>query len=157
MEVKTNPATHTTGRSLRKNNNMLLGFKKQFVQPIQLGTKVLTIRRKRKIQPKIGERLYMYTGLRTANCEKISDNETLISVQKVHLHIYRITNYTTINIKIDGRYLTESEMRKLAVYDGFYSLNHFINYWLENEGVKKGGAIRAGGWFDIFHWTDLKF
>ncbi len=116
----------------------------------------MTLRKPRKREPKIGERLYMYSGLRTANCVKISDNETLRGKQKVWLYIYRIKNYTSIKIKIDGRYLSEPEMRQLAKFDGFISLNHFIEYWLKNEGVKKGGAIRASGFFDMFHWTDLK-
>lgn len=41
---------------------MLLGFKPRFIDPIQIGTKVFTMRAKRKNKPKIGETLYMYTG-----------------------------------------------------------------------------------------------
>ena len=36
---------------------MLLGFKPRFKEPIQIGTKVFTLRGKRKNEPKIGETL----------------------------------------------------------------------------------------------------
>lgn len=83
---------------------MLLGFKKRFVEPIQIGTKVFTMRVPRKKEPKIGETLYMYTALRTKYCEKITDKEKLISKQKVVLFIRKESGDTyTINIKIDER------------------------------------------------------
>lgn len=51
----------------------LLGYKKRFVKPIQQLLKEWTIRDFRKIPIKPGERLYMYTGLRTKHCKKIGE------------------------------------------------------------------------------------
>jgi len=53
---------------------MLVGFKKQFGQKIVDGSKVLTNRVKRKdgkVPTYPGDTLYMYTGLRTPQCERI--------------------------------------------------------------------------------------
>ena len=52
---------------------MLLGFKKIYVDKIKDGSKTTTIRTLRKIKPKIGEKIFMYSGLRTSNCQKIGE------------------------------------------------------------------------------------
>lgn len=134
---------------------MLLGFKKRFVEPILIGTKVHTIRKPRKIKPKIGETLHMYTGLRTPNCQVISKKEKLISKQKIRIRVCRTRDSFDVEIFVDGRKLQWSEMHKVAEFDGFKDLFDFCNYWLTDEKGKK--IKKAGGIMDLYHWTDLKY
>jgi hypothetical protein len=134
---------------------MLLGFKKQFEKPIQIGTKVFTLRKRRKVRPKIGEQLHMYTGLRTKRCELISNKDKLISIQNVRLMITNI-NPTTgargtfVEIFVDRRRLTVPEVEQFVKYDGFRSVREWADYWLE-------GKDRTGALMELYHWTDLKY
>lgn len=49
----------------------LLNFQKQFADLIEAGTKRQTIRAARKYPIKVGDKLYLYTGLRTKYCRKL--------------------------------------------------------------------------------------
>lgn len=48
-----------------------INFKKQFVEPIQNGTKTQTCREKNRF--KVGDKLQLYYGMRTKQCKKIAD------------------------------------------------------------------------------------
>ncbi len=136
---------------------MLLGYKKRFIEPIQIGTKVFTMRNKRKITPKIGETLYMYSGLRTKHTVKISDKEKLQSIQEVRIYIEKKNNVHSVFIHVDGRPLLANEISEFVKYDGFENETDFVDYWLTSSGVKKSDFMRAGGILDLFHWTDLRY
>lgn len=98
---------------------MLLGFKPRFVEPIQLGTKVFTMRNKPKRTPKVVETLHMYTGLRTKNCQLITNKEKLISIQEAFVWIKKINLLYDVTIRIDTRFLTASEQVEFMKFDGF--------------------------------------
>lgn len=142
---------------------MLLGFKKRFIQPIKIGTKVHTMRNKRKIKPKIGETLHMYTALRTKHCELITNKEKLISKQKVRVHIQRnkvVTEgknngfaYIT-KVLIDGRKIEGAELEQFVKFDGFENITDFASFWFLEEKKTK---LVVGGIMDLFHWTDLRY
>ena len=51
----------------------IIGFKKQFAEPIKNGTKTQTIRPIGKRQYKVGDKLYAYSGLRTKSCHKLGE------------------------------------------------------------------------------------
>ena len=138
---------------------MLLGFKKRFVEPILIGTKVHTLRKPRKNEPKIGERLFMYTALRTKQCELITDKETLMGKQKAVVSIERYAsknnagqNIYTLKVNVDGRALKFNELQAFIGFDGFKSLADFCEFWF--VGVKENKIVEE---MDLFHWTDLKY
>jgi hypothetical protein len=134
---------------------MLLGFYKQFVEPIQLGSKVFTIRKARKVSPKIGETLYMYTGGYNSSRTLISDKEKLMGIQSVRILVERCHthwwSYFTLRIFVDRRQLTDAEIEQFVKYDGFKGQRDFAMHWL---GKKK---LRTGALMKIYHWTDLKY
>ena len=138
---------------------MLLGFKYRFKEPILAYTKVFTMRNKRKVPPKVGETLYMYTGLRTNKCELISNKEKLISIQKAAVFITRnILHEITILILIDGRELTPNEVSEFVKYDGFINERDFAEYWINSSYKRKAPVeCKIGGDLDLFHWTDLRY
>lgn len=139
---------------------MLLGFKPRFVEPILIGTKVFTMRGKRKIQPKIGETLHMYTGLRTSKCQLITKSEKLISTQKARVRIYTVNNYLEVHVRVDGRYLTNKELEHFFVFDGFNNAWDFAKYWIQDatgKPYKYGKKYRVGAFVTIYHWTDLRY
>lgn len=135
---------------------MLLGFKERFVEPIQNGTKIFTLRSKRKITPKIGETLYMYTGLRTSHCYKISDKHTLKCTQEAYLYIRKDDERTVIIIEVDNRNLNPEQIEQFAINDGFLNKDEWAEYWLMTSGAKVAVKITTGK-MDMFHWTDFKY
>jgi len=65
-------------------------FQQQFVPDIQSGKKTQTIRR--RARAKAGDRLQLYTGMRTANCRKIVDPDPVcILTNYIHLQPGGIT------------------------------------------------------------------
>ncbi|MCH7400106.1 ASCH domain-containing protein [Belliella sp. DSM 107340] len=137
---------------------MLLGFKKSFAKPILQGSKVFTIRNQRKLEPKIGETLYMYTGLRTKDCNKITDKHKLVSIQLVDLY-FSIDEEGNgwVDIIVDGRMLKNYEMQEFSKMDGFTDLKDFSDYWLENVKPNRLGIkYHEAEDMIIYHWTDLK-
>lgn len=134
---------------------MLLGFKKRFKEPILIGTKVHTIRKRRKIQPNIGETIHMYSGLRTKYSEFICNNEKLLGKQNIRIIIYKNDNDTIVKIWVDRSELNMKQKEQLALFDGFTSLMDFADYWLTDEKGKKKN--RTGALMQLFHWTDLKY
>lgn len=158
---------------------MLLGFKKQFAPKILDGSKKFTIRNPRKVEPKIGETLHMYTGLRTKHTEKITSEHTLKGIQLVDILIRRETTVGGlpvvvkhdyyIKIKVDGRVLLELEQLKFIRMDGFGSRIGFADYWIAQLGEKREyfeqgreQPIMTAYTVNVkdlimYHWTDLKF
>lgn len=133
---------------------MLLGFHKQFVDPILFGSKPFTIRKRRKITPKIGETLFMYTGGYNASRTLITNKEKLISVQNIRITIKRETvsdsaNITNVDVWVDRRKLSIDEIKEFVKYDGFQNITEWSNYWL-------GKKNRTGALMVIYHWTDLR-
>lgn len=135
---------------------MLLGFKKRFRDPILIGTKVFTMRTRRKKMPKIGEQLHMYTGLRTKHTEVITKKEKLFAMQNVRLTIKLQYNVLfDIRIWVDRRELSQQEIDQFVVFDGFRDRRDFAEYWLTDEKGKP--KKRTGAMLVMFHWTDLKY
>lgn len=147
---------------------MLLGLKKRFVEPYQTGSKAFTLRDTPKRMPKIGETIHAYTGLRTKHCQPINSKEKLVSTQRVRLIIWQIGEnkhryglrhlFGTFGIRIwvDGRELTQEEVDRFVVLDGFADATDFAKYWLTPEGKTKMKA-RTSALKVMFHWTDLRW
>ena len=131
---------------------MLLGFKKQFAHKILEGSKKFTIRSERKVSPKVGETIHMYSGLRTKHTKLISKDYRYTGAQKVKIQIYSISNYISLKIYIDGKPqpLTEHQTSTFVKADGFATQKEFADYWL--EGKQRLTSIRT-----IYHWTDLRY
>jgi uncharacterized protein YqfB (UPF0267 family) len=129
---------------------MLLGFKQRFVEPILSGRKTQTIRNPRKIRPKVGEVMHMYTGLRTKYCKFICNNHKLISIQNITISAWCKANNIKVRVSVDKRILTASEIEELAIRDGFDNTADFAWYFLD-------GKPRYKAKMELYHWTDFKY
>lgn len=103
-------------------------FKAKFADDVETGKKLHTIRPKRKRPTKPGERLKLYTGMRTKSCRLLFDTSCK-SVEPVEIH--------ATHIKIGGRILSMKERVKLAKNDGFDSLAEFYDFFIETYGLAK--------------------
>jgi hypothetical protein len=131
----------------------ILGFKKQFVQPIRKRTKDQTIRRYRKYPIMTFEHLYLYTGLRNryVKAEKIGEAQCRGT--------YPIT-ITRNSVVIQGlfpiRLTLPKDLDDFARRDGFNSWQELVDFWLEAHGPKcfpfKGTVI----YFDLLSKRNWK-
>jgi hypothetical protein len=154
---------------------MLLGFYKQFVSPIEIGTKVFTLRKRRKVRPKVGETLYMYTGGYNSTRTLISNKEKLMSIQNVRITIRvklldPITHYDISPIKgsclgfktsiinhfnADYNFAYTNEKYETKVYTiKIYVDRHQLNDTEIKQFAFYDGFNTVFGWAD--HWLGKK-
>ncbi|MES2379868.1 MAG: ASCH domain-containing protein [Bacteroidota bacterium] len=139
---------------------MLLGFNKQFENPILRGTKIHTLR-KHKRKPKDGERLHMYRGLKTPDCKLITNKKKLDGTQKVWIKIcvFHDTG-NAIKICVDGKKLTPEKITEFCINDGFVSLSAFIYYWIKEHRKKQGNLkvpFKIIKSLNCHHWTPFRY
>lgn len=91
----------------------ILNFQSRFVPFIRNKKKYQTIRKNRKRPFRVGDKLYLYTGLRTKYCQKIDE--------VICLHVFKITIKKTGEVYVADKRLDEWEKDILAFCDGFRS------------------------------------
>lgn len=118
-----------------------LNFQRRFVLKILGGVKRHTIRAKRKIPIKPGDRLFLFSGMRTKQCERVA-NVTCSKVERIRI----LVDPRQVQIAWDvtpGRHnpggvwcrdLSEFEIEKLAKADGFDSADEFFTFFKEAHG-----------------------
>jgi hypothetical protein len=118
-----------------------LNFKKCFAPRIKSGMKRQTIRAHRKNPIERGDMLYLYTGLRTKNCEKLGT-----AVCRDVFRIVLCPDDRQVFLSCDGamKALTEEEIEVLAVDDGFTCPIMFFNFF-QIQLVESG---KPGNFFD---------
>ena len=107
-----------------------LNFKEQFVQPIILGMKPGTIRQERKQPIKVGDTLYLFTGMRTKNCRKFMTAECKA--------VYPIVINQTASkrfVCIDGMQLGDNSLAEFVFDDGFSSVDEFFDFFIDQYGL----------------------
>lgn len=120
-------------------------FKKQFAEPILLGSKRQTIRADRRRHARPGEQLQLYTGMRTKHCRLIA-RATCTDVERVMLDF---SNYGVVKIG-DTVLFSDARMQEFARSDGFASWADMRNFWRENH---PGTDVFEGV---LIMWGDLR-
>jgi hypothetical protein len=118
-----------------------LNFKPQFVPKIESGEKQHTIRALRQDgrDPKPGDTLYLYTGLRQKGARKLME-APCVKVQDIQI--------SWIGIVIDGDTLSPDERHLLAVRDGFTGWLNMLDFWR-----KRINQLHPVPWRGkIIHW-----
>src|SRR3990167_1485984 len=102
-----------------------LNFQERFALQVQNGTK-----RKRPI--KIGDKLFLYTGMRTKSCVKLGEGvciETVpVTIHNTYLMLY-------------NRAVPGIEAHRLAHNDGFESLDMMLRWFRKTHGLPFKGQI----------------
>lgn len=122
---------------------MIIGFKKQFKDPILNGTKIHTIRKDECNRWSIGKLMHQATGVRTKKYHCFAKKQCTGTQRiKIDTSAYYMNDYF---VEIDGRKLKFEETQKLAWNDGFINLIDFYQ-WFSNGYSGK-----------IIHWTNLRY
>lgn len=111
-----------------------LNFKEQFVQPIILGIKPGTIRQERKQPIKVGDTLYLFTGMRTKNCRKFMTAECK-GVYPIAINQTASRRY----VRINAMQLSDYSLAEFAFDDGFSSVNEFFDFFIDQYGLPFNG------------------
>lgn len=111
-----------------------LNFKAQFADDVEHRRKTRSIRAPRKDgrDPKPGDRLQFYTGMRTRACRKIGEADC------VRVRPIQITDKC---IMLDGCPLNASRMGDFAKADGFESMADMLKFFDEQHGLPFGGLL----------------
>ncbi len=109
-------------------------FKKQFAPAVESGKKRQTIRAKRKDgrNPHVGDKLYLFVGLRTKGCRRLGEAICLI--------VHQIT-IDQEGINIDGRWLNPWEKLQVANADGFKTFHDMKCFFNKEHGLPFEGLL----------------
>jgi hypothetical protein len=135
--------------NFENDEGMILGFKHQFVEPIDLGIKKHSLREDPTGRWIKDRKIHYATDVRTTNMN-IWRVGVCTGVQKIEIsHFFSnkgtVNELHVVNIHVDGRKLNQSEINQLAINDGFPDFDSFLE-WFNSDWSGK-----------IVHWTDLRY
>jgi len=112
----------------------VLNFKKQFAPMVESGKKRQTIRAYRKDggNPKKGDKLYLYTGLRTKGCRKLKE---VVCKATLGVIIDEETMY------LESFSLSKSAKKTVAILDGFKNYDEFQSFFEKIYGLPFYGLL----------------
>lgn len=121
-----------------------LNFQKQFAPAVKAGTKKQTIRSIRKRPFKKGDKLYLFTGMRTKNCVRLKD-AICKSVFTIKIYDTSTTKYlafsiySDISIRLFGK--NSLEANSFARRDGFKDADEMIEWFQKTHGLPFHGQL----------------
>lgn len=103
-------------------------FKEQFAYAVEYARKNQTVRKKRKRRTKVGETLYLFTGMRTPHCRRLR-RAICLDVKDTEIH--------SAAIKLADRFMTigSSEADRFARADGFSNSAEMIGWFRKTHGL----------------------
>ncbi|PKN71219.1 MAG: hypothetical protein CVU54_02010 [Deltaproteobacteria bacterium HGW-Deltaproteobacteria-12] len=112
----------------------VFNFLKQFADKVERGEKRQTIRAKRRDgrNSRVGDKLYLYTGMRTKSCRKLGA-VICTSVQQITIDRH--------GINIDGVWLLRQEEVQLAIADGFEGIYEMKCFFNKEHGLPFEGLL----------------
>ena len=111
----------------------LINFQKQFAEDVRSGKKTQTIRSPRKYPIKKGETLYLYTGLRTKNTEKLMEVECK--------DVKNVTIYEREFKTNRGSWYGYLDLDNIAKKDGFDEWASMIEWFKNTHGLPFKGKL----------------
>ncbi len=153
---------------------MQLNFKKQFEGKVKSGNKRCSIRPKGKRLRKAGEKVHLFTGLRTKECRKLGiapclkvtpiwmscctghvviDVEYQGDISSRYIRVYdRFEKF--IPSKIKTHWITTKEKEKIIKADGFENEHEFDRFFLNQYELGAHPTFLTE--FQIVEWGDIE-
>jgi hypothetical protein len=143
---------------------MLLGFKRQFAQFVEEGSKTHTIRAPRVIQPKVGEICHCYVDPRQKSM-RLLGRWPCVRVEPITLDFVKYGMAYVLRITIADQILSMDEASSFAWADGFRSreranmlrtektasLDEMANFWIASKRLTD--SLNSTPWRGtVIHW-----
>ena len=109
-----------------------INFERRFADAVAKGTKLQTVRRDRKRPIVVGDRLQLYTGLRTKGARHLAD---AICTETQACEIDRE------DLFVGGRFLDGHDREGFATADGFKSYDAMASWFSNKSGLPFSGRV----------------
>lgn len=117
-------------------------FMKTFAPALRSGQKPTTFRADRRDgrpPAKVGDKAYLYTGMRTKSCERLAVHP-VVSVKKAMITCKQIENERLYSLYIDGLPVSsEVAMDEIARLDGFCNWQEMVTFFDKTHGMPFSG------------------
>ena len=112
-----------------------LNFKKEFAPMVESGEKRTTIRALRKDgrNPRPGQTLYLYMGMRTKGCRKLGE--------AICKSVAQLSIEENLDVYIGVNYLPLFKIIDLAKKDGFNNVSNFYQFFKKTHGLPFYGLL----------------
>lgn len=110
-----------------------INFQKRFALDVETGRKKRTFRKLRKRQFKVGDMLYLYTGLRTKSCRKLGES--------ICSNVERGEILEDGTMKISGVELSLTDKETMARLDGFVSWKEMYSWFSATHTLPVTGQL----------------
>ncbi len=119
-----------------------------FLGKIRSGEKRQTIRRAgpKWANVKAGDKLTLYTGLRTKQCRKLGE-AVVDSITPIYL--FPAQRRAWIKTQLGVLSICDDDLELIAIMDGFNNLCQFWQFFAEKYGDEESE-------FNVIRWTDFK-
>jgi len=108
---------------------------------IDIRSKIHTIREDKSKRWKVGNKIHFVINNRTKKRLQFAPVVNVKSIQQIFI----TPNSEIFRVNVDGKWLEDSEIEKLALNDGFNNVEDFFD-WFSEDFVGK-----------IIHWTDSRY
>ena len=108
---------------------------------ISLRAKKHTIRKDERNRWKVGMDIHFFINVRTKKMFKFAPIVKVKLIQKISIK----PNAETFRVKIDDHFLSDDEIEKLSINDGFNSVEEFFSYFNEDFTGR------------LIHWTNVRY
>lgn len=114
-------------------------FKSRFATAVREGWKTQTIRSKRTRHARPGEMLQLFTGMRTAHCQKICEDVRCTEVTAIEIIFDAEGEIETI--WLDGSVVPDLDA--FANLDGFSDASDMADFWREENCQRPDSVFRG--------------
>lgn len=126
-------------------------FQRRFAPAIRANTKLHTIRGNRRRHARPGEMMQLFTGMRTAHCEKICADRLCSAVDELRIDFDSLG--VIVGVYIAGQAV--DDIHAFALADGFESLSDMSGFWVMQHGLLREFAGVLISWEPALCGGDL--
>lgn len=119
-----------------------LNFQDRFAALVESGQKQQTIRAPRKRPIEVGDRIYLYTGMRTQQCRKLGEGiVTSVELIRLDRRGCSVGSESPHPLRGAGVWLTEKALDRLGRADGFAGRATLLDWFDRVHGLPFTGVL----------------
>ncbi len=112
-----------------------LNFQAQFADSVEKGWKRQTVRANRKRPIRVGDRLRLFTGMRTKACRFLREERCLLPIPVT------IEAEESVGLRLDGYWQGAASRESFARADGFPNYADMVAWFKQTHGLPFEGVV----------------